>query len=101
MTSIPLSSLTAVSPIDGRYSSKTESLRNVFSEYGLIRYRVIVEVRWLQYLSQHPGIAEVAPFSTAANSLLDQLVNDFTLEQALRIKEIERTTNHDVKLWNI
>ena len=97
MTSIPLSSLTAVSPIDGRYSSKTESLRNVFSEYGLIRYRVIVEVRWLQYLSQHPGIAEVAPFSTAANSLLDQLANDFTLEQALRIKEIERTTNHDVK----
>jgi adenylosuccinate lyase len=97
MTSIPLSSLTAVSPIDGRYSSKTESLRNVFSEYGLIRYRVIVEVRWLQYLSQHPGIAEVAPFSAAANSLLDQLINDFTLEQALRIKEIERTTNHDVK----
>ena len=97
MTSIPLSSLTAVSPIDGRYSSKTESLRNVFSEYGLIRYRVIVEVRWLQYLSQHPAITEVAPFSAAANSILDQLVNDFTLEQALRIKEIERTTNHDVK----
>jgi len=97
MTSIPLSSLTAVSPIDGRYSSKTESLRNVFSEYGLIRYRVTVEVRWLQYLSQHPAISEVAPFSAAANSLLDQLVDDFTLEQALRIKEIERTTNHDVK----
>ena len=97
MTSIPLSSLTAVSPIDGRYSSKTESLRNVFSEYGLIRYRVIVEVRWLQYLSKHPAITEVAPFSAAANSILDQLVNDFTLEQALRIKEIERTTNHDVK----
>jgi len=97
MTSIPLSSLTAVSPIDGRYSSKTESLRNVFSEYGLIRYRVIVEVRWLQYLSQHPAITEVAPFSAAANSILEQLVNDFTLEQALRIKEIERTTNHDVK----
>lgn len=97
MTSIPLSSLTAVSPIDGRYSSKTESLRNVFSEYGLIRYRVTVEVRWLQYLSQHPAIGEVAPFSAVANSLLDQLVDDFTLEQALRIKEIERTTNHDVK----
>lgn len=97
MTSIPLSSLTAVSPIDGRYSSKTESLRNVFSEYGLIRYRVIVEVRWLQYLSKHPAITEVAPFTAAANSILDQLVNDFTLEQALRIKEIERTTNHDVK----
>ncbi|UVW36343.1 adenylosuccinate lyase [SAR92 clade bacterium H455] len=94
---MPLSSLTAVSPIDGRYSSKTESLRNVFSEYGLIRYRVTVEVRWLQYLSQHPAISEVAPFSAAANSLLDQLVDDFTLEQALRIKEIERTTNHDVK----
>ena len=97
MTSIPLSSLTAVSPIDGRYSGKTDSLRNVFSEYGLIRYRVIVEVRWLQHLSQHPAIPEVAPFSAAANSLLEQLVNDFTLEQALRIKEIERTTNHDVK----
>jgi adenylosuccinate lyase len=97
MTSIPLSSLTAVSPIDGRYSSKTESLRNVFSEYGLIRYRVIVEVRWLQYLSQHPAITEVAPFAADANSILEQLVNDFTLEQALRIKEIERTTNHDVK----
>jgi len=97
MTSIPLSSLTAVSPIDGRYSGKTESLRNVFSEYGLIRYRVIVEVRWLQHLSQHPAIPEVARFSAAANSLLEQLVNDFTLEQALRIKEIERTTNHDVK----
>ena len=97
MTSIPLSPLTAISPIDGRYGSKTERLRSVFSEYGLIRYRVMVEVRWLQHLSQHAGIPEVAPFSAAANGLLEQLVTDFTLDQALRIKEIERTTNHDVK----
>ena len=97
MTSFPLSPLTAVSPIDGRYGSKTERLRSVFSEYGLIRYRVMVEVRWLQHLSQHTGIPEVAPFSALANDLLEQLVTDFTLDQALRIKEIERTTNHDVK----
>ncbi|MGB0449233.1 MAG: adenylosuccinate lyase [Porticoccaceae bacterium] len=94
---MPLSSLTAVSPIDGRYGSKTDQLRSVFSEYGLIRYRVMVEVRWLQHLANHPEISEVAPFSDEANGILNQLVDNFTVEQALRVKEIESTTNHDVK----
>lgn len=97
MNNLPLSSLTAVSPIDGRYGSKTDQLRSVFSEYGLIRYRVMVEVRWLQHLANHPEISEVAPFSDEANGILNQLVDNFTVEQALRVKEIESTTNHDVK----
>ena len=97
MDNWPLSSLTAVSPIDGRYGAKTQSLRDIFSEYGLIRYRVLVEVRWLQYLSQHPDIPEVAPFSDAANEKLDELVDNFSPQQAELVKEIERTTNHDVK----
>ncbi|SFM39973.1 adenylosuccinate lyase [Halopseudomonas yangmingensis] len=92
-----LSSLTAVSPVDGRYGSKTSSLRSIFSEYGLIRFRVEVEVRWLQCLAAHPGIPEIGPFSVEANALLDALVSDFKLEYAERIKDIERTTNHDVK----
>ena len=92
-----LSSLTAVSPVDGRYGSKTASLRSIFSEYGLIRFRVQVEVRWLQCLAAHPGVPEVGPFSDQANQLLDRLVDDFQIEHAERIKEIERTTNHDVK----
>ena len=95
--SISLSALTAISPIDGRYGSKTERLRTVFSEYGLIRYRVIVEVRWLQHLAANPEITEVPEFSAEANAQLNQLAESFTLEQAMRIKEIERTTNHDVK----
>lgn len=97
MNNLSLSSLTAVSPIDGRYGSKTEQLRTVFSEYGLIRYRVMVEVRWLQHLANHPGVIEVSPFSDEANEILNQLVDNFTVEQALRVKEIESTTNHDVK----
>jgi adenylosuccinate lyase len=97
MINLSLSSLTAVSPIDGRYGSKTEQLRTVFSEFGLIRYRVMVEVRWLQHLANHPGVTEVAPFSDEANAILNQLVDNFTVEQALRVKEIESTTNHDVK----
>ena len=92
-----LSSLTAVSPVDGRYGSKTASLRSIFSEYGLIRFRVQVEVRWLQCLAAHPGIPEIQPFSDEANALLNNLVDDFQLSHAERIKEIERTTNHDVK----
>ncbi|TRX76497.1 adenylosuccinate lyase [Pseudomonas mangiferae] len=92
-----LSSLTAVSPVDGRYAGKTEALRPIFSEYGLIRFRVMVEVRWLQRLAAHEGIPEVAPFSQEANALLDRLATDFQLEHAERIKQIERTTNHDVK----
>lgn len=92
-----LSALTAVSPIDGRYGSKTESLRPIFSEYGLIRFRVMVEVRWLQQLANHPQITEVPPFSKEANDLLNSLVIDFKESYAERIKEIEKTTNHDVK----
>ena len=97
MQDLPLSALTAISPIDGRYGSKTSQLRDIFSEYGLIRFRVLVEVRWLQQLSQHPQISEVQPFSEDANALLNNLVDNFSVEQAQQIKEIERTTNHDVK----
>ncbi|MCL4111977.1 UNVERIFIED_CONTAM: hypothetical protein GTU68_062408 [Idotea baltica] len=92
-----LSELTAVSPIDGRYAGKTAHLREVFSEYGLIRRRVEVEVRWLQKLAAHPGIPEVSQLSPAALAVLDQLVSEFSLTEATRAKEIERTTNHDVK----
>ncbi|WP_019339486.1 adenylosuccinate lyase [Stutzerimonas stutzeri] len=92
-----LSSLTAVSPVDGRYGGKTSALRPIFSEFGLIRCRVQVEVRWLQRLAAHAGIPEVAPFSDEANALLDQLAENFQLEHAERVKEFERTTNHDVK----
>ncbi len=92
-----LSALTAISPADGRYGSKTVDLRPIFSEFGLIKYRVEVEVRWLQQLAAHPEISEVPPFSAEANALLDALVADFGEEQAQRIKDIERTTNHDVK----
>ncbi|MCL7462005.1 adenylosuccinate lyase [Pseudomonas sp. NW5] len=92
-----LSPLTAVSPVDGRYGSKTSALRPIFSEFGLIRNRVKVEVRWLQRLAAHAGIPEVAPFSAEAHALLNALAENFQLEHAERIKEIERTTNHDVK----
>jgi len=92
-----LSALNAVSPVDGRYGSKTIALRKIFSEFGLIRFRVEVEVRWLQQLARHPQISEVPAFSTATNSFLDQLVANFSEAQAQQIKDIERTTNHDVK----
>ncbi|MDE0842294.1 MAG: adenylosuccinate lyase [Porticoccaceae bacterium] len=94
---LDLTSLTAVSPIDGRYADKTCELREVFSEYGLIRYRVMVEVRWLQHLADHPGVVELPPLSPAANSFLETLVTNFSESQAQRVKEIERVTNHDVK----
>jgi len=92
-----LDPLTAISPIDGRYAAKTESLRAIFSEYGLIRQRVIVEVRWLQALSANSHITEIPKLSTAANALLDGIIENFDPAQARRIKEIEKTTNHDVK----
>ena len=92
-----LSSLSAISPVDGRYGSKTASLRPIFSEYGLIKNRVIVEIRWLQKLADNPAIEEVAPLSDTANALLNDIVSSFSEEDALRVKEIERTTNHDVK----
>lgn len=92
-----LSSLTAVSPIDGRYGSKTADLRSAFSEFGLIKYRVTVEIRWLQCLAEHSELKEVGPFSAEANAVLNSLVENFSEQDASRIKEIERTTNHDVK----
>ncbi|MCF6210714.1 MAG: adenylosuccinate lyase [Gammaproteobacteria bacterium] len=92
-----LSSLTAISPIDGRYGAKCTDLRPIFSEYGLIHHRVRVEVRWLQMLAANPGIAEVPTFSQHATTLLDNIVDKFHEEDAQRVKDIERTTNHDVK----
>ena len=92
-----LSSLTAISPLDGRYGGKTAELRDIFSEYGLIRFRVRVEVRWLQALAACPAIDEAPDFSAAANRLLDTLVNNFSIADAEHIKAIERNTNHDVK----
>ncbi|MDZ7924833.1 MAG: adenylosuccinate lyase [Marinagarivorans sp.] len=92
-----LSSLTAVSPIDGRYGSKTQSLRGIFSEFGLIRARVEVEVRWLQQLAAHPAITEVPALSAAANAELDAIVTNFSEADAEAIKAEERVTNHDVK----
>ncbi len=92
-----LSSLTAVSPIDGRYANKTEDLRPIFSEFGLIHHRVLVEIRWLQHLAASPAIAEVPAFSEHANKILDGLVDNFSEDDAQRVKNIERTTNHDVK----
>lgn len=92
-----LSSLTALSPIDGRYASKTASLREFFSEFGLIRFRVEVEVRWLQRLAEHDGIAECPSLSDDANTYLNAIVSEFSEKDALAIKKIEATTNHDVK----
>ncbi len=92
-----LTSLTAVSPIDGRYSSKTQDLQPIFSEYGLIRHRVLVEVRWLQQLAASEVIAEVPAFSEHARKLLEGIIDDFSVEDAQRVKNIEKTTNHDVK----
>ena len=94
---IDLSSLTAVSPIDGRYGSKTADYRPIFSEYGLIRYRVEVEIRWLQQLANHPQIDEVPLLSSEANAFLEQMVTSFSETDAQKIKSIESTTNHDVK----
>ncbi len=96
-TSIELSALSAVSPIDGRYGSKTADYRSIFSEFGLIRCRVEVEIRWLQQLAKHDGIAEVPAFSDDANAQLNAIVDNFSEAHAARIKEIESTTNHDVK----
>lgn len=92
-----LSALTAVSPVDGRYGSKTIALRDIFSEYGLLKYRTIVEVRWLQKLSLAEGVKEVPTFSAEANQYLGDIAANFSESDAARIKEIERTTNHDVK----
>ena len=92
-----MNALTALSPLDGRYASKCDALRPFLSEFGLIHARVTVEVRWLQALANRPEITEVPPFSAATNAALDAIVANFSEDNANRIKEIERTTNHDVK----
>jgi adenylosuccinate lyase len=92
-----LSTLTAISPIDGRYGAKTVALRAIFSEYGLIRYRVQVEVAWLKALANHPEIAEVPAFSAVALAHLDGIIDGFSEQDAAEVKAIEATTNHDVK----
>jgi len=94
---LSLSPLTALSPLDGRYASKTEALRASFSEYGLIRSRVAVEVRWLISLADNGGVPEVAKFSSAARERLENIVAGFSEADAARVKQIEATTNHDVK----
>ncbi|HMW71157.1 MAG TPA: adenylosuccinate lyase [Cellvibrionaceae bacterium] len=95
--SLPLSSLTAVSPLDGRYSSRTASLRGIFSEFGLIRARIEVEIRWLSQLANNPAITEIPAFSADTQAFLNNLVAQFSLSDAEKIKKIEATTNHDVK----
>lgn len=92
-----LSALSAVSPVDGRYGSKTAPLRPVFSEFGLIKYRLIVEVRWLQALAANPGVVEVPALSETANTALEALISGFNESGAQKVKDIEATTNHDVK----
>ncbi len=92
-----LSFLTAISPLDGRYGDKTADLQPIFSEYGLMRHRVLVEVRWLQLLAGNDAVGEVSALSQHAGKILDNIVEKFDLEDAQRIKNIERTTNHDVK----
>ncbi|MDP6530598.1 MAG: adenylosuccinate lyase [Arenicellales bacterium] len=91
------SALTALSPLDGRYGPKVAALRPLLSEFGLIHHRLTIEVRWLQALSAAPDIPEVPAFSSAANDFLEQLLRDFSLDDAQRVKDIETTINHDVK----
>ncbi len=92
-----VSTLRALSPADGRYADKVGKLRDIFSEYGLIRFRVLVEVRWLQRLADDPEIQELGPLSSVMKDVLNKIVDGFSLDDAERVKAIEATTNHDVK----
>jgi len=94
---LALTPLTALSPLDGRYETKTAALRGHFSEYGLIRARVLVEIRWLMHLAAQPDIPDVPSFSAKARAALEQLAEGFSEADAARVKQIEATTNHDVK----
>ena len=89
--------LTSISPIDGRYSANTGPLKAIFSEYGLIKYRLLIEVRWLEAMSKNSQISEVPEFSLKSKNVLSNIVDNFSLADAKVIKEIEKTTNHDVK----
>ena len=92
-----LDPLFAISPVDGRYGSKVEALRPLFSEYGLIHHRVIVEIEWLKLLASIEQIKEVPAFSASTLEQLNAIANDFSQQDAPRVKDIEKTTNHDVK----
>jgi len=92
-----VSPLRALSPADGRYADKVNDLRDIFSEYGLIRYRVLVEIRWLQWLADEPSIRELEPVSSVMKDVLNRIVDEFSLDDAERVKAIEARTNHDVK----
>ncbi|CAB5506499.1 Adenylosuccinate lyase (EC 4.3.2.2) @ SAICAR lyase (EC 4.3.2.2) [uncultured Gammaproteobacteria bacterium] len=92
-----LNALTAISPVDGRYFDKTNALSEIFSEFGLIKYRVLIEVKWLQAMADNDGITEVGAFSQEAADFLTNIASNFSLANAQAVKEIERTTNHDVK----
>jgi len=92
-----LNRLRALSPSDGRYADQVSSLRDIFSEYGLIRFRVLVEVRWLQQMADEPGIPEVGPFNSVMKFALNKIVDEFSMDDAAHIKEIEARINHDVK----
>ena len=94
---LPLNSLTALSPLDGRYEKKTAGLRTCFSEFALMRYRVLVEIEWLIALSQAPELVECPPFSKATESSMRDAAASFSIADAERVKAIEATTNHDVK----
>jgi len=92
-----LTPLTAISPLDGRYAAKCDRFRALFSEFGLIRLRTLTEVRWVQFLADRPEIEDFGPLSPVVNSYLDKLAEHFNSGHARRVKEIEGTTNHDVK----
>lgn len=92
-----ISALTAISPLEGRYQEKINDLRPTFSEYGLIKFRVTIEIRWLQTLAEHAHLPELPPFSHHANALLNSIIDNFSEQDAIRIKHIESVINHDVK----
>ena len=92
-----LSALTAISPVDGRYQNKTDALRSIFSEYGFFRFRIAVEIEWLKSLSNHADIKDLDTFTADSISFLDDIKNNFSIDDAIKIKELEQTTNHDVK----
>ncbi len=91
------SDLRALSPVDGRYAGKADALRDYFSEYGLIRHRTLIEIRWLQWLADEPGINELAPLASPMKDLLNRIVDEFSIDDAKRVKKFEATTKHDVK----
>jgi adenylosuccinate lyase len=92
-----ISTLKAISPADGRYAGKVNDLRDIFSEFGLIRFRVLIEVRWLQCLSDEASVPELAPLTSVMKDVLNHIIDDFSIDDAERVKKIEATTNHDVK----